>query len=400
MTEPAPQDPGVLPEGSRLVHIGPHKTGTTSLQAALFAGRAPMLEQGVRHVGRTPNPSLAVRAMTGQAASTSTEVPPPMRYWRDLAGEFRRAGEPRVVVSSEFFAWATPEVIGRIADELDPARLRIAVTLRALGRILPSQWQQNVQAGMVLPYDRWLHELFDEPARPAAAAFWALHRHDELVRRWADVVGIDRVTVVVVDERDHGMVLRSFEQLLGLHDGTLAQVGDRSNRSLTLPEAEAVRAFNIAGKDEKISRALHAKVMRYGAAGYMKQRPPRSDEPRVETPQWALDAAGVVAREMVAAIGASGVRVVGDLESLTAVPVSTLAGDRLPDVPIPADVAASMAMGVLMASGLARGKGTEGVWIEPIEMARLPTWQVGAVLVRRSRGAVMTSVRRVLRRRT
>ena len=26
----------VLPEGTRLIHIGPHKTGTTSLQGALW----------------------------------------------------------------------------------------------------------------------------------------------------------------------------------------------------------------------------------------------------------------------------------------------------------------------------------------------------------------------------
>ena len=58
----------LLPEGTRLVHIGPHKTGTTSLQAALYAARPALLEQGVRHVGKTRNPASAVRAVTGQNA--------------------------------------------------------------------------------------------------------------------------------------------------------------------------------------------------------------------------------------------------------------------------------------------------------------------------------------------
>ena len=80
----------VLPEGTRLVHIGPHKTGTTSLQAALFGARAAMLAQGVRHVGRTPNPAAAVRAVTGRAAPTSTGKPPSMLFWNDLVGEVRQ----------------------------------------------------------------------------------------------------------------------------------------------------------------------------------------------------------------------------------------------------------------------------------------------------------------------
>jgi hypothetical protein len=45
-----------LPEGARLVHVGPHKTGTTAVQNALWNARPQLLEQGVRHVGRSRNP--------------------------------------------------------------------------------------------------------------------------------------------------------------------------------------------------------------------------------------------------------------------------------------------------------------------------------------------------------
>ena len=43
------------------------------------------------------------------------------------------------------------------------------------------------------------------------------------------------------------MVLRAFEGLLGLRDGTLESHRDLANRSLTLPEVEAVRAFSGRG---------------------------------------------------------------------------------------------------------------------------------------------------------
>ncbi len=115
--------------------------------------------------------------------------------------------------------------------------------------------------------------------------FWTLHHHDRLIERWADVVGIDHVTVVVVDDRDHTATLRAFEALLGLRTGTLAAVRDLSNRSLTLAEAEAVRAFNIAFRAELHDKALHAKVMRLGAAQYLKHRRPGPDEARIALPR-------------------------------------------------------------------------------------------------------------------
>ena len=88
------------------------------------------------------------------------------------------------------------------------------------------------------------------------------------------------------------------------------------------------------------------RVLRLGLAGPMKVRRPAPDEPRIETPQWALDRAGELSREMVANIEASGVQVVGDLSRLVEVPVSGLTGDRLPDPAIPPSIAASMAMGI------------------------------------------------------
>jgi len=103
----------LLPAGTRLVHIGPSKTGTTSLQAALWAGREAMLAQGVRHAGRTRNPASAVRAVAGQPSPTSEVKLPAMIHWHDLVREVRHAREPRVVISSELFAWAKPEVIRR-----------------------------------------------------------------------------------------------------------------------------------------------------------------------------------------------------------------------------------------------------------------------------------------------
>jgi hypothetical protein len=397
VTMPAIPDPAelLLPEGTRLLHIGPPKTGTTSLQGAFHAAREDLLAQGVRYAGRAAHSRRAVFAAIGRPAWRHEPHPPPDRLWKSLVAEVRRAREPRVVISSEVFADAPAEAIPRIIDDLDPTRVHVAVTLRPLARIMASQWQQAIRGGMRTPFDTWLVGVFDDRDMDTHL-FWHRHRHDRLIARWADLVGIERVTAVVVDDRDHELVLRAFEQLLGLRAGTLVATRDVANRSMTLAEAEAVRALNVAFRAEDLDAALLHKVTPFSR--YMSRREPGPDEPRVEAPQWALDRAGEVAREMVAAIAASGVRVVGDLERLAAPQAARGAGDPGAPVCIPPDVAASMAMGVLEGSGLAqRGVSGSGLWVEPPEVSPVPTRQIAGVLVRRSRAAATGRLRRLRR---
>src|SRR3989304_5738516 len=57
----------LLPEGTRLLHIGPHKTGTTTIQGAFHGARADLLSQGVRYAGRSRQQAQAAHAVTGRA---------------------------------------------------------------------------------------------------------------------------------------------------------------------------------------------------------------------------------------------------------------------------------------------------------------------------------------------
>ena len=163
---------------------------------------------------------------------------------------------------------------------------------------------------------------------------------------------MDRLTAVVVDDRDHAFVLRAFERLLGLRAGTLELVQDRTNRSLTWNEAEAVRAFNAAFRRAGLDRGLHARVMRYGAAQHLKRLEPGADDVPIRLPAWAAERVEAAAAEIVAGIRASGVRVVGDLDLLT--PVGGGAGDSTGPVPASPAIAAAMSMGLLYVAGAAR----------------------------------------------
>jgi len=220
--------------------------------------------------------------------------------------------------------------------------------------------------------------------------FWQRHHHDELIARWAAIVGTERVTGIVVDERDHGMVLRAFESLTGLRPGTLAVQDDLANRSLTLPEIEMVRQINILFSEAGISRPQHSMLVNFGATDYLKTLPVDPAAPKVALPPWTIERVSELAREIVDGIRATDIRLIGDLDSLLVVPPVATAQPLHEVTRIPASVAGRLAMGVLYGADLARpGVGAPRRRIlpprmaEPIDITRIPTVTLTKALARR-----------------
>lgn len=327
----------LLPAGSRLVHIGPHKTGTTTVQSAFALARERLADHGVAYAGgggRGRAPMRAALAITGKPEMWG-EPPASMRHWEALLDEIAAAGDRRVVVSTEFFADGDGESAHRVVEGLGGPRVHVVVTLRPLLKILPSQWQQYLQNGLRTPYPQWLDAMFNRPpySHPTPT-FWGRHRHDRLVETWAEAAGTDHVTVIVLDESDPQMVLRTFESMVGLPTGLLVPEEKLANRSLTLGEAELVRQLNEAATSSGMPKTDYAHFLRYGAVQRMKaQHRPAPDEPRITTPQWAVDKALEIGSEMAAKISSSGVRVIGDISTLHRPPATT--GDPA-DEPSPA----------------------------------------------------------------
>ena len=310
----------LLEPGTRLLHIGPHKTGTTAIQGALHLARERLAAEGVVYPGRGRQPLWPILAVTGQPALRGGPRPE-ISYWDNLVREIRAAGDQRVVLSSEFFAEADDATARRVIADLGGARVHVVVTLRSLTRILPSQWQQYLQNGFHFRYLEWLEGILSDPPHTPTPGFWRRHRHDALVTRWAAENGPENLTVIVLDESDRLMLLRVFESMLGLPGGFLVPEETAANRSLTAAETELVRLLNEEFSRRDWPHRNYARFMRYGAVEHMKTaRQPSPDEPRIATPAWALARAAQISAEMAASIEALGVNIVGDLSSLGKLP--------------------------------------------------------------------------------
>jgi len=389
-----------LAAGTRLLHIGPHKTGTTALQGAFHLARARLAAHGVFYAGADRSPVRATLAVTVRPAMLG-EASPDIALWDNLVRTVREAGDQRVVISSEFFDDADDAVARRVVADLGGPRVHVVATLRPLARIMPSQWQQYLQNGLRTPYLEWLDGMLRKPPYDQPTpTFWQRHRHDKLIARWAAAAGVPNVTVIVVDGSDRLALLRTFESLLGLPAGFLVPEDEMAvNRSLTLAEAEVVRQLNEEFKRREWPGASYAKFMRYCAVRQMKARKPLPGEPQIAAPAWAIERMAEISAEMTGKIAALGVRVVGDLSALRspaplARPPETEAGAGRADPVIPVEAAAQAILGAILAGGIAN----QPAAADKRPVADRPVREVDArrlagVLVRRGRQRMRRALR-------
>jgi hypothetical protein len=308
-----------LPPDAVLLHIGVHKTGTTAIQAALADAREQLLAHQVLYPGRLQAQHRAALAALGRTWGWNQRggAVVPTRHLEAIAKEV--AGfSGRAVISSEFFCEADAETAQRVVAMLGGKRVHIVVTLRNLGSLLPSSWQQYLKYGLESDYEPWLRDVFAEPGSSRKSpTFWRRHDHGAVVQRWADAAGSDQLTVLVLEEVDRAALFVAFAQLLGIPEDLLTSRMDlTSNRSMTAAEAEL-----LLGVNRRVKRELqwpdYVRLVRRGMAlAMVEKRQPNPTEPRVITPDWALDAAAQQGELVVAQIAAAGVRVAGPLPAL------------------------------------------------------------------------------------
>ena len=307
-----------IPEGARLVHIGPHKTGSTAIQVALHSARDRLGEHGVAYVtlgGYRARKAGWALGLRGRPSGTQA---PPIRQWERFAAAVAAADAPRVCVSNEDFGRATKAQAARVVDDLGGERVHVVSVVRRLDRYLPSQWQERVKAGEERTYDEWLRVVLDtDDAEPDwdRRNVWFSHDVRALVERWLKVVEPERYTVVVSDEADHAMLPRTFEAMLGLPEGFVVPDPSRSNRGLSWAETELIRSVNQLLEDRGVPRPRRRRLLQTAVLREMQARPTPAGPSSPPLPDWAADRLRELSNrriEDLGSLGERGVRLVGD----------------------------------------------------------------------------------------
>ena len=388
-----------------LVHIGPHKTGTSAIQSVARASRSVLREHGVDYVGNVPAHHRAARALRQLDGGWARDVKPPPRRARWTTLVRNVAATPgRALVSSEIFAQADADARTQLVRDLGPERVHIILAARNPAAIAVSTWQQVLRQGYPVTLDYWLESNFRRTESVAdPQGFWSFADASILVKRWSEVVSPDRITVVALDETDRRLLPTTFEQLLGLPRGLLADVTPPIvNRGLTAVEAALfLRILQVL--DTKLSWEDYSRVVRYGVLKRLvQQRQPGVGEAKSAAPEWAIEQAAVETDRIIEALHGSGVTIVGDLESLRAITTRAADVDDLTQVPI--DLAAQAVVGAVSVAAFGNSRlepppPEEKETTSSVKAERPPKRTVEAVSTRELVGIVGTRVLASGRRR-
>lgn len=309
-----------------VLHVGCLKSGTSFVQHTLAQNRAVLAAQGCCFPGRSwQQQVLAVIDVRGHRRDGA--VP------SDAVGAWERLRQEiaewpgTALVSMEFLATAPSPMIEHIVTALAPAEVEAVLTVRDLGRSIPSMWQEGVKNGDTWHWADYLEAVRDgDPKRPGPARrFWRHQAATSIARRWSRGVGADRFTLITLPPpgSDPRLLWERFCGVVGL-DAAPFVLTESGNESLGAASAQLMRALN-----ERLDGALRTADYNLHVKRLAKQglAPHRADEPAIgfAEPWVATRAAG-----MIDGLTRLGIRVEGDLEELRPAPVPGLAP---PDVP-------------------------------------------------------------------
>jgi hypothetical protein len=313
MTDPSSQ--------TVFVHIGLGKTGTSTLQRALTEQQEPLAELGInvpgtRHVDtRRAVYDLMGRRIGGADKGDNSKI---AGAWKPFAESIRASSAPTVVFSEEMLALARPRVVKRLVDSLAPRRVVVVVTVRDLGRVLGSYWQQMVMMGRTEPLSEFLAAVRDPDAGPASAGvgFWMRQDLIRVLNAWESAVPREDIRIVTLPAPGQPAELLNdrFAEVIGAPAGLLRGSTTKGNASVGVPEAEVIRRLNehLSGSIKENQRLNLMRVIRAGLVG-------RESE-QITVPAGEFDWIQERAAEMVAELEARGYQVTGSLDDLTPKP--------------------------------------------------------------------------------
>jgi hypothetical protein len=232
------------------IHVGLPKTGTTYLQETLWLSQERLAEHGVLVPGANHQfQRFAFWDLMGRRLKGVDQTVVPGK-WHELVAAARQWSGRQVLLSDEFLANARPAIVRRIVRAFEPAEVHVVVTVRDLGRVMGSMWQQNVASGHTWSWSEFVAAVRDPEEGPVTAsfAFWLRHDLKAVLSAWQSAVPPERIHIVVVPPADATAtrLLELFARAADLDVNTLTPAAKRANLSIGATEAALLRRLNLS----------------------------------------------------------------------------------------------------------------------------------------------------------
>ncbi|PKQ03704.1 MAG: hypothetical protein CVT72_14245 [Alphaproteobacteria bacterium HGW-Alphaproteobacteria-11] len=254
------------------IHIGPHKTGTSSVQHMLYGRQKELKELGVVYpTANLGNWNAQHRLAFAIRGRRDKGLPEPLSRDHELSvvlDEIKRSGADTAILSSEEFSTANPKAIQFLRDGFGDFEVFVVLYARRQDETYLSTYTEKAKN----PANRWskaIHAHLESPLQINANL--NIYR---CVSRWAKVFGKDAIVVRLYDRslnvaedflrcvdehRQRGPVLIS-----ALKEATTEL---KRNESPSLEVTELMRIFKSQCDDEDQCRAVSELLRKHFANG-------------------------------------------------------------------------------------------------------------------------------------
>ncbi len=239
------------------LHIGSHKTGTSSLQVTLRANEALLLDRGLGVARSAPwphvHPHLA-HVNPAQVMPEGFKIRDPVEFARFLAS----FDSDTVIASSENFAFifqqaAIDDLASALTKQFD--EVRILAYLRRQDRHAVSHHQEGAKHDRMAESALWGHGLH---ALPDPSPLHRLYLdYDQRLGMWEKAFGSENLVVRIFDRNllKDGDIVADVLDVIGLSHEGLERIPDR-NVSLGRLQAKVGHIANATLADDIMTRCL------------------------------------------------------------------------------------------------------------------------------------------------
>jgi hypothetical protein len=210
----------------------------------------------------------------------------------------------------EFLAAAEPDRLRVVAESFGSARVEAVVTVRDLGRTVPSMWQETLKNGRTWPWREYVDGV--RHRRGPGEIFWREQDAVAVTRKWVDLLGADAVTVVTLprSSADPEELWHRFCEATGLPPEA-APPPQTGNESLGAASALLMERLNHRVGD--LAWPDYSRHVKFGIAKSVLPGRRRAEQAiGFPVARWLRR----LAAEQRSGLAATGARVVGDLADL------------------------------------------------------------------------------------
>ena len=181
-----------------IIHIGPHKTGSSYLQACFRQYREVLRARGVVVPAAWESAGNAAQTVLVAALREGGNY----EFAQETMAEIRRDGAPTLLISAEDLCTLGAPGVQRLRDLLGDSDVTIVYYVRRTSDLLFSSWQEDVKHSTSMTFPEYV---LNHVRNPEASLFFNL---DVRLKHFIEMFGKDALRIVAYSAlRDNGIDL-------------------------------------------------------------------------------------------------------------------------------------------------------------------------------------------------